>query len=46
MDLCSGFWQVEMEPHSREHTAFIPYGRLYEFLVLPFALTNAPSMKD
>ena len=43
MDLRSGFWQVEMEPHSREHTAFITYGGLYEFLVLPFGLTNAPS---
>ena len=26
IDLMSGFWQVEMEPESREHTAFITYG--------------------
>ena len=43
MDLMSGYWQVEMDPDSREHTAFTTYGGLYEFLVLPFGLTNAPS---
>lgn len=43
MDLMSGYWQVEMEPESREHTAFITYGGLYEFLVVPFGLTGAPS---
>ena len=39
----SGYWQVEMDPESREHTAFTTYGGLYEFLVMPFGLTNAPS---
>ena len=43
MDLMSGYWQVEMDPESREHTAFTTYGGLYEFLVMPFGLTNAPS---
>ena len=43
MDLMSGYWQVEMEPGSREHTAFVTYGGLYEFQVLPFGLTGAPS---
>ena len=43
MDLMSGYWQVEMEHASREHTAFITYGGLYEFLVVPFGLTGAPS---
>ena len=43
MDLMSGYWQVEMEAASREHTAFITYGGLYEFLVVPFGLTGAPS---
>lgn len=42
MDLMSGYWQVEMEPESRERTAFITFGGLYEFLVLPFGLTGAP----
>ena len=26
MDLMSGYWQVEMEPESRERTAFINFG--------------------
>ena len=39
----SGFWQVEMESESREHTTFVAYGGLYQFLVLPFGLTGAPS---
>ena len=43
MDLTSGYWRVEMDLDSREHTAFTTYGGLYEFLVLPFGLTNAPS---
>ena len=43
MNLMSGFWQVEMESESREHTAFVTYGGLNEFLVLPFGLTGAPS---
>lgn len=32
-----------IKPESREHTAFITYGGLYKFLVLPFGLTGAPS---
>ena len=40
MDLMSGYWQVEMDPESREHTAFTTYGGLYEFLVMPFGLTR------
>ena len=41
MDLMSGYWQVEMEPESREHTAFATFGGLYEFTVMPFGLTAA-----
>ena len=43
MDLISGYWQVGVHADSREHTAFITYGGLYEFLVTPFGLANAPS---
>jgi len=43
MDLMSGYWQVEVHPDSREHTAFITYGGLYEFLLTPFGLSNAPA---
>ena len=44
LDLASGFWQIQMEPESREKTAFpTPHG-LYEFLVMSFELTNAPAV--
>ena len=44
IDLCKGFYQVEVEPSSREKTAFVsPYGK-FEFQRMPFGLKNAPAM--
>ena len=43
LDLCSGYWQVEMEPKDKEKTAFITRSGLYHFNVLPFGLCNAPA---
>ena len=43
LDLLSGYWQIEVNQESKEKTAFTTFGGLYEFNVLPFGLTNAPS---
>jgi hypothetical protein len=43
MDLRSGFWQIELDPISRDKTAFISHAGLYRFRVMPFGLTNAPA---
>ncbi|XP_036065872.1 uncharacterized protein LOC118598010 [Oryzias melastigma] len=43
IDLCKGYWQVPLTPHSRELTAFrTPWG-LFQFTVLPFGLHGAPA---
>ena len=43
MDLRSGFWQIELDPNSRDKTAFISHADLFRFRFMPFGLTNAPA---
>ena len=44
IDLKSGYYQVRLQEHEVERTAFsTPWG-LYEYLVMPFGLCNAPSV--
>lgn len=40
IDVKSGYCQLEMESGSKQKTAFITSTGLYEFLCLPFGLTN------
>jgi Reverse transcriptase (RNA-dependent DNA polymerase)./Integrase core domain. len=44
LDLKSGYWQIPLNPASKQYTAFsTPDGATYHFNVLPFGLKNAPS---
>ena len=44
LDLAAGYWQIRVQPDSRENTAFITHQGLYEFKVMPFGVMNAPAV--
>ena len=43
LDLKSGSYQLPVRPEDRCKTAFVCHRGLFEFNVLPFGLSNAPS---
>lgn len=43
LDLTSGFWQIEMDPATRDKSAFVTHRGLHEFVRMPFGLCNAPA---
>ena len=43
LDLVSGYWQCEMEDKDKPKTAFTTHMGLFQFQVLPFGISNAPS---
>ena len=43
LDLAAGYWQIKVHPDSQEKITFTTHKSLYEFLVMPFGLRNAPT---
>lgn len=43
VDLTHGYWQVPLTKESRQYTAFLFDGKLYQFKVIPFGLKTSSS---
>ncbi len=43
LDLAIGYWQIKMSDLEIEKTAFTSHVGLYEFLKMPYGLTNTPA---
>ena len=44
LDLRSGYWQVLLEEKDKEKTAFACHKGLFQFKVMPFGISTAPSL--
>ena len=43
LDLASGYWQIEMDPATKDKSAFTTHAGLFEFERMSFGLCNAPA---
>ena len=44
LDLCSGFYQIPLEKHSRAYTSFSTPLGLFQWCVMPMGLSNSPAV--